>query len=141
MSTRSDLRTYVIERSLGICEWPRCQDPGGELAHIDGIKMGGRKSADRRGNVAWLCVDHHNRYDGRRPPTQGMVAALIAEFPPDDVICRWPGCRTPIWEMGLCYQHHIISDPMRVAPGRKAEMKAALAWWIETRRRALGEDI
>jgi len=61
MSVRSDLRESVIERSVGVCEWPECFDPGGELAHLRSIGMGGRKSADTIDNVMWLCSDPHAR--------------------------------------------------------------------------------
>lgn len=61
---RSVLRTYVIGRSGGVCEWPGCGDRGAELAHLHSIGMGGRKSADEPCNVAWFCRDHARISDG-----------------------------------------------------------------------------
>ena len=62
---RSDLREFVIERSGGRCEWVGCPHRGEEMAHLEGIKAGGRKSADEKENVAWLCRPHHDVLDGR----------------------------------------------------------------------------
>jgi len=64
MPTRSELRAQVIELSGGWCEAPACTRPGAELAHLHSIGMGGRRSADRIDNVAWLCADHARISDG-----------------------------------------------------------------------------
>lgn len=63
--TRGELRADVVEISAGICEWPGCKDPMKDLAHIHGIGMGGRPSADVLPNVAGLCRYHHDLLDGR----------------------------------------------------------------------------
>ena len=63
--TRSELRDQVIIRSRGGCEHPGCVASGSEMAHVIGIGMGGRPSADRLDNVLWLCRHHHDLLDGR----------------------------------------------------------------------------
>lgn len=62
---RSELRAEVIARSGGRCEWSRCVSRGEQMAHIRGAGMGGVPSRDHVGNVAWLCVFHHDLLDGR----------------------------------------------------------------------------
>lgn len=65
MTPRQQLREFVIERSRGGCEWTSCVNRGEQLAHIEGIGMGGRPSADTEDNVWFLCVFHHDLFDGR----------------------------------------------------------------------------
>ena len=62
---RRELRARLVARARGRCEWPACGDAGEHMAHIDGIGMGGRASADRLSNVALLCRFHHDVLDGR----------------------------------------------------------------------------
>ena len=58
------LREQVWERSGGWCEWPACEKPGTELAHLHSIGAGGRRSADTPSNVMLLCRDHARISDG-----------------------------------------------------------------------------
>ena len=63
--TRTELRADLVEISGGVCEWPGCKERMKEMAHIHGIGMGGRRSADVLPNVAGLCRYHHDLLDGR----------------------------------------------------------------------------
>ena len=62
---RAELRATVWEVSSGECEWSGCPARAAEMAHIHGIGMGGRPSADVLPNVAALCKFHHDLLDGR----------------------------------------------------------------------------
>lgn len=83
---RRELHAYVRERSLGLCEWPACIGNGEEMAHIRGIGMGGRASADKKSNVLYLCRKHHDILDGRRRPdvvaftTLGITVIPVADL-------------------------------------------------------------
>jgi hypothetical protein len=76
MSERSELRA-IVSKWAAWCEWPECPLPGAQLAHIEGIGMGGRPSADTLGNVAWLCVPHHDLLDGRSHANLRMEMAKL----------------------------------------------------------------
>ena len=81
MSVRSKLRADVVEISGGVCEWPGCNQPMMELAHIHGVGMGGRRSAEVLPNVAGLCRYHHDLLDGREK--RGLryeLGELLGEF-------------------------------------------------------------
>ena len=82
MSVRSVLRAAVIERSGGVCEWPRCVDPGEELAHIRGIGRGGNPDGSRDviSNVFFACQFHHNMLDGRIRMRLWEVESLLIEL-------------------------------------------------------------
>jgi predicted restriction endonuclease len=64
----SDIREIAIERAGNRCEWAYCGDNKWlELAHIQGIGMGGSKKRKFDiNNVAILCKYHHDIYDGRQ---------------------------------------------------------------------------
>jgi len=64
----SELREQALERANYKCEWAYCTDNSWlELAHIQGIGMGGSKSRKYNiDNVAILCKHHHDVYDGRQ---------------------------------------------------------------------------
>ena len=62
---RKSLRDQVIWRERGGCAHPGCLATGSQMAHIRGVGMGGRPSADTLENVLWLCVSHHDVLDGR----------------------------------------------------------------------------
>lgn len=56
---RAELRRQAIDLSGDICEWPKCERRGMELAHATNIGMGGKHAAaDTIENVAWLCTGH-----------------------------------------------------------------------------------
>lgn len=65
------LRALEVAVTAGVCRWPRCDEPGIELAHFEHRGRGGRKSANVWGNVGILCNGlrssnrHHDRFDGR----------------------------------------------------------------------------
>lgn len=79
---RSRLRCQARELADGRCDWPECGRPGEELAHLHSIGAGGRPSADRLGNVAWMCRTHAAMSDGKQPGSW-----------PDGTACGWPGFR------------------------------------------------
>ena len=62
---RESLRDQVIWRSRGGCEHPGCLATGSQMAHIRGVGMGGRPSADTLDNAMWVCQFHHDVLDGR----------------------------------------------------------------------------
>lgn len=68
MENLSHLREIAMERANARCEWAFCGDNKWlELAHIQGIGMGGNKNRKFDiDNVAILCKYHHDIYDGRR---------------------------------------------------------------------------
>lgn len=80
MRVRSELRAQVAARSAGFCEWPGCSSPGEQMAHVHGIGMGGRRSADTIGNVWWACVWHHDMFDGRRMLKKFELAELMRGY-------------------------------------------------------------
>lgn len=89
MTTRTQLR-QIVDEWAATCEWPSCDilafdslGDGLQLAHIHGIGMGGRPSADTLGNVALLCRYHHDLLDGRthaglRYAVGNLLAAHLA---------------------------------------------------------------
>ena len=81
MTTRSDLRAALIDLVGADCEWPECPDYGSEMAHLRGIGMGGRRSADTLDNVSWLCHFHHDLLDGRtQMDRRYWTATLLAAY-------------------------------------------------------------
>lgn len=62
---RQTLRTQAEERDGPMCVWPGCPFPHVHMAHIRGVGMGGRPSADTLGGVAMMCRYHHDLLDGR----------------------------------------------------------------------------
>ena len=68
MESLSPLREEAMKRAGGRCEWAYCNDNKWlELAHIQGIGMGGNKKRKYDiNNVAILCKLHHDVYDGRQ---------------------------------------------------------------------------
>lgn len=81
MTARSNLRAALIDLVGAACEWPECPDTGDEMAHLRGIGMGGRPSADTLDNVAWLCHFHHDLLDGRTPHDRRYwEATLLAAY-------------------------------------------------------------
>lgn len=75
----------VLEEWAGACEWPGCEHRGPyEMAHVHGVGMGGRPSADTLENVALLCRFHHDLLDGRttrelRVEMAFLLAGYLAE--------------------------------------------------------------
>lgn len=68
MESLSPIREEAMKRAGGRCEWAYCNDNKWlELAHIQGIGMGGSKKRKYDiNNVAILCKWHHDVYDGRQ---------------------------------------------------------------------------
>ena len=68
MENLSQIREHALKRAGGSCEWAYCNDNKWlELAHIQGIGMGGNKKRKfDLNNVAILCKHHHDIYDGRQ---------------------------------------------------------------------------
>ncbi len=62
------MREVALKRANYACEWAYCTDNKWlELAHIQGIGMGGSKKRKfNMNNVAILCKWHHDIYDGRQ---------------------------------------------------------------------------
>ena len=64
--SRTELRSQVEDVDGLRCCWPGCESAKWiQMAHLRGIGMGGRKSADELSNVCLLCEYHHNLLDGR----------------------------------------------------------------------------
>jgi len=78
---RSELRDTAVARSKGRCEWSGCVEPAEHMAHIDGSGMGGDPKGvrDELGNVAMLCVYHHDLLDGRQPMRLHEIGNLLRE--------------------------------------------------------------
>jgi hypothetical protein len=83
MSLRSVLRCQARELAGGMCDWPSCERPGQELAHIRSIGMGGRPSADVIENCCWLCHTHSRMSDGEWTTRPEYVTAHNALFGED----------------------------------------------------------
>ena len=68
MTQLQDMREHALERANYKCEWAYCTDNSWlELAHIQGIGMGGNKKRKFDiNNVCILCKHHHDIYDGRQ---------------------------------------------------------------------------
>lgn len=62
----AELRERRRQHARDRCEWPRCMSYGEQLAHLEHRGMGGDPSANTFANVRWLCMFHHDIYDGRR---------------------------------------------------------------------------
>ena len=88
MSVQSDLRQQRGEVDGWVCRWGRCGHPLDqyrnplELAHLEGRKMGGRKSANTVDNTVMLCRFHHRILDGdlsadRKFETRLLLAAYV----------------------------------------------------------------
>jgi hypothetical protein len=67
MTDRAELRAILADWTGNRCQWPNCDEGGSplQLAHVFGVGMGGRPSADTIDNVALLCKYHHDLLDGR----------------------------------------------------------------------------
>lgn len=70
--TPKQLRAILTEHGITNCEWPDCEQPAAELAHIVSTGMGGRKSAHTLGNVFMACATHARNSDGL--PGEGQTA-------------------------------------------------------------------
>lgn len=71
-----------MERAEEVCEWPECGAPAAHMAHIEGIGRGGDPTGERDnlGNVAMLCVWHHDILDGRTTEMRlKEIEVLLAE--------------------------------------------------------------
>jgi hypothetical protein len=66
--TRSVLRIEAVERAGGRCEFPGCDRPHDEMAHLRGSGMGGSRYRDVIENVAMLCKSCHGWLDGDVTP-------------------------------------------------------------------------
>ena len=82
---RTDLYQLLLETDGPGCVWPECGETRWvEMAHLRGIGMGGRKSADVLSNVARLCRRCHDLLDGRshaglRRAMGVLLAAYVAQ--------------------------------------------------------------
>lgn len=66
---RTELRLAALERATYQCEFPTCLSAHGlEMAHLQGVQMGGSRYRDTLENVAMLCTIHHDWLDGRLAP-------------------------------------------------------------------------
>ena len=69
MTQLQDMREHALERANYKCEWADCDNTHIrlEMAHLVGIGMGGRNKDTKYdiNNVAMLCKQHHDIYDGR----------------------------------------------------------------------------
>jgi hypothetical protein len=77
------LREAAIERAGSTCEWPGCDLPWEEMAHLQHRGMGGRPSANTLDNVAMLCRHHHHGIlDGEGDPRlrRFEVRVLLAAY-------------------------------------------------------------
>lgn len=139
--SRTELRAYVRDRAWGLCEWPRCGDPGDEMAHVYGIGMGGRPSADRPENVAWLCRRHHSMLDGRSRLQWGAAAGLISSLPTaPGGGCAWfcPDPAVDVFAMrSLCARHLEVATGENV-PTRRTELALALAEVVRRANESMG---
>ena len=87
MAGLTELRNAAMERAMGRCEWPACDDGQDlQLAHNLHRGMGGNPAGDRNtiDNVAILCRYHHDVQDGRtvayrRRAVSDLLWAFIAE--------------------------------------------------------------
>ena len=77
----ADVKRRVYERAGGTCEGPvvrigemdrydaertgKCGNVGNQLAHINHRKMGGSRVLDTDDNLLLLCIECHDRFDGR----------------------------------------------------------------------------
>ena len=63
----NEIRELALRRAGDRCEWANCGNKSWlELAHIQGIGMGGSKKLKLDiNNVTILCKYHHDIYDGR----------------------------------------------------------------------------
>jgi len=113
------------------------------MAHIEGIGMGGRKSADTPGNVLFLCIPHHDQFDGRAPYDPDAWSALLDTMPLLSIegVCRWPECPTLVYEVGLCYHHVLLTTSSQPTPGRKQAAAAILRQHVARIRHARGEVV
>ena len=60
-----ELRLQLQAVAGAMCEWPYCDEPGEQMAHLHHRGMGGSREANVLANVAWLCIIHHDLLDGR----------------------------------------------------------------------------
>ncbi len=82
-STPSELRQLradLIAVAADRCEWPGCRDAGEQMAHLKHRGMGGSVEANKIENVAWLCVPHHDMFDGRRHLTRFELRSLLGGY-------------------------------------------------------------
>jgi hypothetical protein len=152
--TTADLREFVSWRSLNICEWPGCLEPGEHLAHVFGKGSGGRRSANRPENVAWLCVHHHDVLDGRIRLRFEDAARLVMSMPlrvdGDELpLCSWycgsPALGRTFAGRPLCDFHERLADEnceLHSAPlsatRRRFELGQAMAMVVEAENRKMG---
>jgi hypothetical protein len=115
-----------------------------EMAHIFGVGMGGRRSADFPENVAWLCRFHHRTLDGVVRLTYDAVHALLVRLPDRPVVgeseCSWYCNRratTLIAMRPFCEIHEQIISGDNVS-GRSSELGLALSFVIAKRNEAIG---
>lgn len=66
MTDRSELHDQALHLDQYRCAWAGCYITSNlQMAHLRGVGMGGRPSADVISNVAMLCPAHHDLLDGR----------------------------------------------------------------------------
>lgn len=66
MADRAELHDQALHLDRFHCAWAGCSVTMHlEMAHLRGVGMGGRESADTISNVAMLCRVHHDLLDGR----------------------------------------------------------------------------
>lgn len=54
----------------------------GQIAHLDG-----NPSDSRQSNLAWMCFEHHDRYDGRTSQSKNLTKAEAVRYRTE--VCRW----------------------------------------------------
>lgn len=104
---RLHVRTLVGE----MCEWPGCHRRGIQLAHLRHRGMGGAPSANQPDNVVWLCVHHHNLFDGRLQPVplDELHDLFTVTCQPNGIGCVWPTCHNPtVTPDELCELHAAV---------------------------------
>ncbi len=110
MPEPATLRRQLRDIATG-CEWPECERPGAEVAHLRSRGMGGTPDGRRNvlSNVAWLCYDHARMSDGHQPRQRSPVnversyVALLGA----DVYGRAVVARTVSYERTEALRRHV----------------------------------
>jgi len=72
-ANRIKLRADTFAAANGHCQWPDCDNPATELAHITSSGAGGSRFRDELANVFAACPDHARISDGLAPPGGGIT--------------------------------------------------------------------
>lgn len=104
------------------------------MAHIIPKGSGGSNTL---GNVAMLCKQVHDAYDGRSSWTQSfdIITALYWEWLQVGELtggeCRWPECDARAAR--LCFFHDMVLSPSVPVHGRLAAIRVLFAAYVEAR--------